>query len=210
MYIPARDLNDVAPAGATPGRTFLTTRPASVDPLWATDPPCLRILVRLDLVTAHDLERLTRKFRGTLKESLQRAGHEQHALRWLRTVKPAVFNRDLRRYDLHRDQGLTFRQIAYLEREERRGRALTPGQLRGMPVRIEPGAESSVRTSVQRVYRSIYRIPYRARRRAPDLSTVAPYTCAIHPRADCPLDCPVLRDWIARIWPSLPKPDSGT
>jgi hypothetical protein len=213
-YLPAEDLNAWLKANpSTPGRHTLLTDSSAVgpiDPLMAKDPPRLRIMVRLDLVTTHDIERLARHFRAALKAGLQQSDREQHALRWLRTVKPVVFNRDLRRYDLHRQQGLTFRQIAYLEREERRGRPLMPGQLRGMPVRIEPGAESSVRASVQRIYRSIYRVPYHARRLAPDHSNVSPYECPTHPGGDCPLDCPMLLDWVARIWPSLPKPDSGT
>jgi hypothetical protein len=208
-YLPGRDANAEPPI-APGGTTFLTRRPGPIDPIMATDPPRFRVLVRLDLVTEHDIERLAQQFRAALKGCLRQTGREQqHALRWLRTVAPAVFNQALRRYDLHMQQGLTFRQIAYLEREERRGHALAPGQLRGVRVSIEPGRESSVREAVQKIYRSIHRVPYRARRQGPGDAKVPPYDCPTHPRGDCPLDCPVLLDWVARVTPSLPKPNSG-
>ncbi len=206
-YIPPDDLN--VWLKNNPTRALLTDTPIGpVDPLWATDPPRLRVMVRLDLITTHDIERLTAQFRQALRACLHQTGREEHALRWVRTVAPAVFNRAVRRYDLHRQEGLTFRQIAYLEREERRGRTLRPGQLRGVPVRIDPGAESSVRESVQRVYRSIYRVRYRAKRMSVGASNVMPYQCQTHPKGDCPKECPVLTDWCARLWPSLPKTGS--
>jgi hypothetical protein len=207
-----QNLNDPPPTPTVRGTTLLTGgRQEPLDPVWAIEPPRLRIQVRLDLVTTHDVERLAGEFRHALRSSLERAGrHDEHALRWLRTVKSALFNRDLRRYDLHREEGLSFRQIAYLERTERVGKPVKPGALRGMTISIAPGAESSVRGSVQRVYQSIYRVPYRAKRMAASTSNVLPYKCATHPSGDCPLDCPVLIEWCARVFPSLPKQDSGS
>jgi len=217
-YLRARDLNEPLPPWPVPlppgrrTRSLLTDTDTlePIDPLWASYPPRLRVLVRLDLVKTHDIERLTGQFRRALRACLQQSGRELHALRWLRTVAPAVFNWDLRRYDLHTQEHLTFRQIAYLEQVERRvGRPPMPAQLYGKTISVAPHAESSVRTAVVRIYESIHGVKYRARRRAPGGSNVGLYDCPTHPHRDCGPDCPVMQQWWARLRPSLPKPDSG-
>jgi hypothetical protein len=209
-YTLATDLNDEPALPASPGKETLLSGPRTrIDPIWAQYPPRIQVVVRLDLVTEHDIGRLARQFRAVLKKALQLRGRGAHPLRWLRTVAPALFDRDLRRYDLHFQETLSFRKIAYLEAQQRRGRPVTPATLRQVRVMsVAAGAESSVRASVQRVYLSIHREPYRSRRQATGASGGLPYDCPTH-GGGCPQDCSVLSEWWARVSGSLPKLTSG-
>ena len=181
--------------------------------------PTVTFTVNLSKVTDWDLELLANRFKGTIrwlrgglagdlkKPPSQRPGSD---LTFLRTCSEETFARDLRRFDLHMANGLTFRQIAELEVRERRGEPVPKDPLPRPVNKAVPG-EDAVETSVQRIFQAIHRKPYRARRRRLDApgEGVERFSCPIHPAGDCDWSCPELQRWEAKVNRTLPSKDSG-
>ena len=126
--------------------------------------------------------------------------------------------RDLDRWSLCFETGLTFREIAWVER--RGGQYGTYSTVikevlahRPRPLRIAPGAESSVRDSVNRTQRLLNpdAPPYRARRRRlePLPASIPTYQCPEH-GAKCGPGCRYMLTWRNQIERFLPTDRSGT
>jgi hypothetical protein len=153
----------------------------------APEDPCptLTITVNLAEVTHRDLERLASEFKYHVGQELRarprRSRRESRPLDFLRTVTEEQFYQDLRRYDLHITEGLTFRKIAFTESLEKRGKS-HDDQFRSRPLRVNTRGESAVRESVARIYRAIHRKAYKARRRRLDSPAegVEEYHCPEH------------------------------
>jgi len=199
---------------------YLTFSPGTKDyerrppPLTKISPPTLIVHVDLSRVTQWDLSRMTSEFQAILKRFL-RKGHSWNPrsippeLSFLRTKHSQVFYRDLQRFDLHFQHGLTYRLIALLERHGLKwGQSEKPQPRRvGFPI----PAESSVADSVQQIYSAIYRAPYRAKRRRLDFPAfgIKVYHCPTH-GLECPGSCPFLKRWWAAVEPTLPTNSTGS
>lgn len=174
-----------------------------------------RIDVRIDLTrtTIWDLESIVSAVKRCLRQRLKdlplEVKRKVAPLEFVRTIRPSNFWRDLRRYDRHVGGGLSFRQIAALEVQERTGQAvadqLQPRRI-GWPVRGEDSVERSVRT----IYEAIHGTRYRARRRRLDSPAVGvdAYNCPEH-GSECSKTCRYLRNWLARVRPTLPSDNTG-
>jgi hypothetical protein len=168
----------------------------------------LKILVDLTGVTVWQLSRLARVFTKVVRIALTALPPDLRkpspSLAFLQTVSTKKFHSDLRRFDLHAQEGLDYRDIAWREQQERRGRH---EQLR-LPGPV-PG-EDSVEKSVRRIYYAIHRRSYRARRRRLDASglRLAEYFCTEH-GGSCPPECPRPQAWYRSLRKSLPSDRSG-
>jgi hypothetical protein len=185
--------------------------------------------VKLDRVSEWDLDYLAGQFKESLRDVLEslrphhkgRGGEDDSEaggaarrdspeLAFLRRVRPEIFKRDLRRYDLHMAHGLSFRLIALLESE-----GMANGEPREIPrqhlVRRKVRGESSVEDSVHRIYQAIYREPYSARRRRLDHpgQGASFFACPDHPGDTCDTDCRYLQDWLKKVEPTLPSDKTG-
>jgi len=192
--------------------------------LTPTYPPTLAMAVDLSEICLRDLDRLARRFKDLIRKALdfktrnewaRKALPEIHPtgpreLAFLRTVSERQFAKDLRRYDLHMVHGLPFRVIGLHERAEKAGR---PVPLNRLPRTVGDSVkgESSVRASVNRIFRAIYRRPYAARRRRLDHPAlgIQPFTCPDHGQGCNSLACKHLQDWWRRVRPTLPSDKTG-
>jgi len=178
-----------------------------------------RITVHLDRMGSKNLGRLARAFKQAIRKGVKARSDivekRLAPLTFLRTISVGgglfrKFLRDLRRYDLHMAHGLSFRLIAALEADERRGirfpKDVVPRRV-GAPVR---GADS-VEASVQRIYEAIHRKHYRARRRRLDAPAegVDSFSCPNHGRECADLSCGYLKLWYEKVRPTLPSDKTG-
>jgi len=134
-----------------------------------------------------------------------------------RPVSIAQMIRDDDRYYLHFHDGLSFREIAWLQRRVGQQHIVSTAinevlARRPQPLSIAPGAESSVRDSVNRVLkREKPDAPaHRARRRRlePLPADLAGYDCPEHDRG-CGPRCRYLLAWKSQVEPFLPTDRSG-
>jgi hypothetical protein len=132
------------------------------------------------------------------------------ALAFLRTISAEDWERDLRRFDLHMQDGLTFRQIALREKLEQQGKPLPPS-LQSITVGQAVEGEDGVEKSVKRLYQAIYRTPYRARRKRLDAPAqgMEVYACPEHPAGECPEKCPYLQNFMKRFDAQAPTANTG-
>jgi len=128
-------------------------------------------------------------------------------LAFLNHVRREDFELDLRRYDLHREHGLSYRLIALLESQQKRGSAVPRQRVVGNKVR----GESEVAKSVGRIYEAINRERYTARRRRLDQPAAGfpPFSCPDHPGNNCTVDCEHWQAYWKRVQPTLPSDDTG-
>lgn len=173
----------------------------------------LRLRVDLTSATHWDLAALEKRFTRVVRGALRVLPHEHRGtgspLGFLRTVSSKAFSRDLKRYDLHVSRGLSFRLIALVEEQERRGVA-SPA-IRRHPIGVPVRGEDSVEASVQRIHSAIFRAPYKARRRRLDFPAhgAAKFDCPTH-AGNCPdKSCPYLRKWLEEVYPTLPSDRTG-
>jgi hypothetical protein len=169
-------------------------------------PPFLPLTIDLSRVTGHNYERLVDEFKSIVRQAKKQLPPEHQqpdVLHYLRRVSRDEFTRDLSRYDLHMNEGFSYRQIAIRE-------LAAAGQAeRGPSRRSTASVERAVRSSVERVYRAIFRRPYIARRRRLEANGgPGEYACSEHGR-DCPETCATLKTWMRQMEPSLPAPHSG-
>ena len=121
-----------------------------------------------------------------------------------------VLRKDIERYKLYTQHGLTFRQIAAFEYAREKGR---PIAIENIPkkIKIDVPKESAVCESVTRIYEAIYLKPfYQARRRRLDAPAkgFSEYTCPEHGR-DCHEECQHLKEWLTKVNRTLPTDHTG-
>jgi len=176
----------------------------------------LRVEMRIDLapINLWHLKRLSTAFKCLIGKHLKSLPpHLRRApspLAFLRTLSFRRFFLALQRYDRHMEEGRSFRQIAALEAQERRGEVPRDPPPRRVGRQIR--GEDSVEASVQKTYRAIYGALYRARRRRLDAPAegIGSFSCPDH-GTDCPnMSCAHLRSWWARVGPTLPSDRTGT
>lgn len=180
--------------------------------------PSVTFTVNLARVRTWDYERLASKFKDTIRllrkmmpdDMKQRPSRDsKNQLAFVRTISEDKFQLYLRRYDLHMEQGLTFRQIAALEAMERNGQEPEANRVgkRLKPVR----GEDSVEKSVKVIHRAIFRTLYSARRRRLDAPArgARPFSCPDHPGGACNRNCGHLRAWHDEVRRTLPRDSTG-
>lgn len=158
---------------------------------------------------------------GVLREALKHCPSPEEApsimgtiprrREFLMTAHDQVLEKDIERYKLYITQGLTFRQIAYVESKRRKNK---PVDLNTLPKKIRRNVpkESAVCESVTRIYEAIYLKPFpRARRRRLDTPAqgVPVYNCPEHGEK-CSKECNYLRDWLTKVDRTLPTDTTGS
>jgi hypothetical protein len=130
--------------------------------------------------------------------------------RFLLHCRDTEFDRDLERYRLHFEHGLTFRQVALMEFMASKGKTIGPNEARERRARTQVPGESSVRIAITRLYEAAYLKKYQARRRRLDApaASIAAYWCDEHGR-DCPATCKFMRQWEKQVAATLPKDTTG-
>jgi len=163
--------------------------------------PALYVRVDLSRITLWDLNRVAADFNEVLRNALRQsadlgAPSDPRELAFLKTVRPDVFYRDLRRYDLHVKHGATYRLIGLLETH---GGTIPPdtplSQHRvGKPI----SSESTVSDSVRRIYQAIHRVRYTGKSRQLDGQDeqTRQYHCPEH-GTNCPALCPQVKEFQA-------------
>jgi len=183
-----------------------------------TTRPTLTVVLDCSRVNQRYLQRLEQKFKALLHEARAHVPEErfEHKLfRW------EEFIRDVRRYDWHMHEGMSFRDIAFQERliEEnarQHGETLeepwalpTPFISRQdtIPIREEDGVEQGIK----KIYQAIHRQPYPTAGIEPDTEALGKfqYRCRYHPLNDCPEDCAYASQWMKSIRKFLPTDYRG-
>jgi len=146
--------------------------------------------------------------RPTFKEAPEMAPVVPRERKFLVSCRNNRFRRDLERYKLHVKQGLTYRQIAYLQLRERRKPVDWIKALK--TIKKEVPGERTVGEAVKRIYEAIHMEPYKAKRRRLDTPAQGAnaYRCDTHGR-DCPKACPTLKKWMLEIDKMLPTDTTG-
>ena len=146
--------------------------------------------------------------RPTFREAPKMAPVVPPERKFLVSCRNNQFRRDLKRYKLHVKEGLSYRQIAYLELRERRkpldwikGSKTTKKAARG---------ERTVGEAVKRIHEAIHMKPFKAKRRRLDNpgQGADTYRCDTHGEF-CPRGCPALNKWLCQIEPGLPTNTTG-
>jgi hypothetical protein len=178
----------------------------------AGEDPLLTFTVNLARVNLWDLDRMSKTLKHAIKEALMALkgnSQELHThLQFLQHVSLKVFAKDLRRFDRHMMQGLSFRAIAFMEWLERERRSTK--RLKGIPVE----GESTIRGSVSRIYKAIYRKRYSARRRRIDTPAqgISDYSCPLHGNSDACSKvsvCTHRTQWFTEVNRILPTDHTG-
>jgi len=178
------------------------------------EPPTVSLTIDLTKVHLVGVTELAKKFTASVNEALQKLPTEwdtfPEELTFLRTISWEDFERDLRRFNLHTQHGLTFRQIAFLEDRERDGYPLPSSPQRHIIGKPIPG-EDGVEKSVKKIMQAMDRKPYRARRKRIDTPAqgLGQYSCSIHPLGDCPADCPSAFAFLQAFNATAPTDSTG-
>jgi hypothetical protein len=200
----------------------------------STARPTLTVVLDCSKVNQRYLQRLEEKFKTILRAACDQVAEEglEHKLfRW------KEFIRDVRRYDWHMQEGLSFRVIAFqeltiYENAHQRGQTLeeplalptpliTRDDLALMPWEYDsskkkakykesmPG-EASVTQGIKNIYQAIHRQPYPTVGIEPDKATLdsSKYRCPYHP-PECPPDCSYAPRWFKSIRKWLPTDYRG-
>lgn len=182
-------------------------------------PAIVTIRVPVSQMKAWDVKPITKLIGDVLRDALVNRPSSDEAPTMARVLPPEreflvhcrepEFQRDVGRYKLHMQRGLTFRQIAWLEVSRKLGTELSIESLPRMMSFAVPG-ESSVREAVQRIYKALFLEPYRARRRRIDAPAkgVTEYRCGKHGQ-DCPDTCSYLKRWFNDMQRMLPSDTTG-
>ena len=130
---------------------------------------------------------------------------------FLLNAREEGLQRDITRHKLHWQQGLNFRQIAYMEDREDRGLSIS---VENIPAHIglEMPGENAVCESVRRIYEAIHLQPMPAarRRRIDDPGGgIQEYACEEHGH-DCPAECSYLKTWYQAVNRTLPSDFTGS
>jgi len=146
--------------------------------------------------------------RPTFKEAPEMATVVPRERAFLVSCRERQFRRDLGRYRLAVKQGLTYRQIAYLELRERRKPVDWIKALKAIKKEV-PG-ERTVGEAVKRIYEAIHMKPYKAKRRRLDTPAQGAdaYRCDAHGQ-NCPKACPTLKKWMRQLNTMLPTATTG-
>ena len=167
------------------------------------EPHTLTILLDLEHVGQHDLATILGVVKAEIRSAMADLPPAFHGapsrrtprgLAFLRTMDHQTFQRHLRWYDLAM-RGMTFRQIASIEKAARHGRRVEPASA---PRRVGPiRGEDAVSKAVARLYEAIHEKPS-TEKGLRDASRTAqkPYACPKHPH-DCPASCEYLRGFMA-------------
>lgn len=211
----ANNFTDHAGCSLNPLDGLFNYQQSVIETFVAKSTPQLLFSVDLTRISLWDLAKLSMEFKKVLRHYLKNrpplsdeTTTDPPELIFLRTVRPELFERDLRRFDLHFLCALSYRLIAQLEGSDEALAANTAHRQRVVGQKIP--AESSVASSVQRIYRAINRKEYKAKRRRLDSPAegILLYACPSHGN-DCSSDCPYLKEWKFRVFPTLPSDSTG-
>lgn len=177
------------------------------------------IRVPVGQLTTWDISPLIHAIKRVLREALKNRPTLDEAPRMTRTMPPYrafllhcredEFQRDLERYKLHKQQGLTFRQVTFMEQARKMGHPIDADKI-PKTIGCEVPGERGVAAAVQRIDEAIYFRPYKARRRRLDHpgEGIAEYRCPKHAQ-DCPEACPHLKAWWKSVERTLPTDTTG-
>ena len=175
--------------------------------------------VAISGMTTRDVGRTVTSFKAALHKAIETRFTENEVsdqvpfVPWpfLLHAQDDAFRRDISRYLLYHANGLSVRQIAYLEEHEKRG-----GPVKRMPrkIRRRVANESGVWESIARIYHAVHRKPLNARRRRLDTPAegMPEYRCEKqrHKGGEaCPPTCPTLQTWWRKIESTLPVESTG-
>jgi hypothetical protein len=177
--------------------------PPSPSPL---EPHTLTVTIDLERVGKHDLKNVAQLVKKAIRAALAElppalqtppSRRLPKRLGFLRKMSEAVFQRELRRYDLATRHGVSFRLIALVEERERRGQtSVGPPDRRRVGFSVK--GEDAVKKSVSRLFEAIQEKPWPGLRRAADpRAGVEQYACPDHGGNACPtLDCPYAKKFL--------------
>ena len=185
-------------------------------------PAFVTIRIPISPMKVWGLDKMVGSLRNVLRDALRHCPSPEEApemmgtiprqREFLMNVQNAVLEKDIERYKRYTNENLNFRQIAYIESQERSGKTV---DLNNLPERIRytVSKESAVCESVIRIYEAIYLKPFpRARRRRLDAPAqgMAEYNCPEHHVEDCHRECSYLKGWFGKVDRTLPTDITGS
>jgi hypothetical protein len=184
-------------------------------------PAAVTFVVPITQMKQWGLDNTMQDIKRVLQHALNNAPTKEEAPAMADSVPPErafllhcqekALEQDLRRYTLFEKERLSFRQIAFLEQQQLKGKRLIAQDVPPSIKHKIPG-ESGVWESIKRIFEGIYLRPFKGIRHT--RTTAVPlempaYQCDVHGQ-DCPLSCPTITQWMKKYESSLPSVTQGS